>query len=94
MSLEKRPLFVARRTYRHRRMADAARLLPIFGGGLFLVPLLWTTEADETAGAEGVSTVDVMLYLFLAWIFLAGAAALISRRLPEIEDETVRDETR
>lgn len=89
MSLERRPLFVARRTYRYRRMADAARLLPILGGGLFLLPLLW--RSGETADAPGMSTVDVMIYLFAAWIFLAGAAGLISRRLPEIEDESPRD---
>jgi hypothetical protein len=89
MSLDIRPLFVARRTYRHRRMADAARLLPILGAGLFLLPLLW--RSGETPDAPGLSTVAVMIYLFAAWIFLAGVAGVISRRLPETEEESPRD---
>lgn len=88
MSGERRPLFVARRTYRHRRMADAARLLPILGAGLFALPLLW--RGGEEATGQGMGTVGVMIYLFAVWIFLACVAGLISRRLPEIEDEAPR----
>jgi hypothetical protein len=71
------PVFVEKRTYRRRRMADAARMMPLLGIGLFLVPLLWRGDGE----VEGARTVSVMLYIFLAWVFLAGAAAIISRRL-------------
>lgn len=76
MTGDRNNVFVQRRTYRRRRMADAARLLPVLGGALILIPLLWTGNADEPA-----STASVMLYLFLVWIGLAGLAAAISRHL-------------
>ncbi|WP_135501963.1 hypothetical protein [Roseovarius aestuariivivens] len=96
MTDKARPVFVARRTYRQRRMADAARLLPVLGAGLFLVPLLWRSDGasvgeGDAVAASGAGTVEVMLYLFLVWIFLAAAAGLISYRLPAPQDETRRD---
>lgn len=81
MSREPSPIFVARRTYQGRRMADAARLLPVFGGILFLIPLLWRAPASEAG------TVQVMLYVFLVWIFLIGVAATLSRSIPKHESE-------
>lgn len=81
MSRDPNPLFVAKQTYHGRRMADAGRVLPIFGAGLFLVPLLWKPAGAET----GVGTVHVMLYVFLAWVFLIGAAAILARRIPNRE---------
>ena len=62
-------------------MADAARFLPILGAGLFLLPLLWKSPDAEPGAATG--TVAVMLYVFLVWIFLIGAAAILSRRIPK-----------
>lgn len=83
MSLEGGPVFLAKRAYYKRRMTDAARLLPVLGVGLLVLPLLW--NSSETG--EGMRTVHVMFYLFLVWIFLAGAAGLISRRLSVKDDE-------
>lgn len=80
-------VFVEKRTYRQRRLADAARLLPILGAGLFALPLLWKGDGSET----GMRTVSVMLYLFLAWIFLFGASAIISRRLSLAEEDRPRE---
>ncbi len=40
MRKPKRPLFLARAPYRRRRLRDAARLLPVVGGFLLLLPLL------------------------------------------------------
>ena len=79
MSREPSPLFLARRAYAKRRVADGARMLPFAGAGLFVLPLLW----KSVPGEEGIGTVGVMVYLFLVWFFLAGAAGLISRRLSE-----------
>ena len=81
MTKTQSPVFVEKTTYRRRRMADAARLMPVLGIGLFLVPLLWKGDA----GTEGARTVSVMLYIFLVWLFLAGAAAIVSRRLSNDE---------
>ncbi|MEM6375853.1 MAG: hypothetical protein AAF686_06390 [Pseudomonadota bacterium] len=79
-------LFVGRRAYYRRRLADAARLMPLLGVGLFMFPLFWISpEGVATSGsfAEDMraSTVSVMVYIFVVWVALAAAAGLISRRL-------------
>lgn len=70
------PVFLARRAYRHRRLLDAARLLPFAGLVLFLIPILWqpaaTHEADTGRGA---------LYLFGVWAVLILAALILSRQI-------------
>jgi cell division protein FtsW (lipid II flippase) len=82
MSPERHPVFLARRTYRHRRLADAARLLPLAAGVLMILPLLWQGP-DEDPG-----TAMVMFYIFGLWVALAGLAALLSRYLRASEPET------
>ncbi|MEM6578739.1 MAG: hypothetical protein AAF678_09620 [Pseudomonadota bacterium] len=86
MSAERAPLFVGRRAYYRRRLADTARLMPILGIGLFMFPLFWispetTASGTSATGAPAVRTVSVMFYLFIVWIGLAMAAGLISRGL-------------
>ncbi len=79
----RRPLFLARGPYRSRRLADAARLLPVLGTFLLLLPILWqpaNTPERDTAGD--------MLYLFGAWAGLIVLAALISARLGEEGEDT------
>lgn len=68
------PLFLHRQTYRRRRIMDAARLLPFFGGVLLLLPVLWS-QTHSTAMAA--------VYLFVAWLGLIATAALLARRLSE-----------
>lgn len=65
------PLFLARRTYRQRRLMDAARLLPWAGTLLFFVPLLWRDATTATG----------LLYLFAVWIVLIGASWALSHGL-------------
>lgn len=86
MTRETGPVFVQRRTYRRRRMQDAARLLPILGAVLILLPLLWSGEEARTA--------RVMLYLFVIWILLVGLAAFLSAYLatPEEDEEPEREQ--
>lgn len=69
------PVFVERRTYRRRRMADAARMLPLMGGLLFCLPLLWSVDGPPR-------TTSSMFYLFLVWVLLCLVSAMISRSLP------------
>lgn len=69
------PLFLARQTYRRRRLMDLARLLPAFGLGMVLFPLLWLGPGAAPRTATGV------IYLFTAWALLVLAAGLIARRL-------------
>lgn len=77
------PLFLARRSYRRRRVMDAARLLPVVGGFLVALPILW--RPAETPGGE---TAQGVVYLFTVWALLILAAAVLARRLsPALEDE-------
>jgi hypothetical protein len=74
------PLFLARQNYRRRRMMDAARLLPILGIFLFLLPVLWrpgeTPEPDTAWGG---------LYIFSVWLGLILAAFVLARVLSRSE---------
>jgi hypothetical protein len=92
MSKRPAPLFLARQTYRRRRMMDAARLLPLVGIFAFLLPILWqpmTTPEPDTAFG--------MAYLFGAWALLIVAARVMAGLImpasgsetPEDEDETL-----
>ncbi|SNT16197.1 hypothetical protein SAMN05421763_105278 [[Luteovulum] sphaeroides subsp. megalophilum] len=76
MSRRRSPLFLARRSYRRRRLRDAARLLPIFGAFLFLLPILW-----EPAATDRRDTAPDGVYLFAVWALLILAAAAMSRGL-------------
>ena len=73
------PLFLERRSYRQRRLMDAARLLPLLGALLWMVPLLWPrSQAVQGSDATDVSTSSAILYMFAVWIFLALAALFLS----------------
>ncbi|KUJ76184.1 hypothetical protein AVO45_12770 [Ruegeria marisrubri] len=79
------PVFLERQSYRRRRLADAARLLPILGAGLFAIPLLWPAEPGE---ADPVTMSSAITYVFLCWAFLivAGAAfGVAAKRMPARE---------
>lgn len=69
MRRPRRPLFLARAPYRRRRLRDAARLLPVLGLFLLLLPLLWTTDAGITLHSADV------IYFFSVWLGLIGLAA-------------------
>ncbi len=85
------PLFLARRAYRLRRLTDAARLLPVVGTFLFLLPVFWL-RADGTL--PGTATGGV--YLFAVWGGLILITALIAWRLARTEtgDRSPGDEDR
>lgn len=74
------PKFLARRSYRSRRVIDAARLLPVLGLFLILLPILWrpaaTPEPDTARGG---------LYLFAVWLLLIAAAFVLARRLSPVD---------
>lgn len=63
--------FLERRGYKLRRYMDAARLLPIAGLILLLVPLM--------LGSGG--TRSLTIFVFVLWVILIGAAAFIGRVL-------------
>jgi hypothetical protein len=83
MAGRERPLFLARRSYRRRRMMDAARILPLAGGLLVFVPLIWNPQPGTAATG---------LYLFWIWMALICAAFALARGLGpalEAEEETL-----
>lgn len=84
MKRARAPLFLKRRSYRKRRLRDAARMLPILGLFLFLVPILW--DPAETLRAD---TAPDGLYLFGVWIGLVLVAALMA---PGLADESGSDD--
>jgi hypothetical protein len=70
------PLFLRPASYRHRRRRDAARLLPVVGAFLVLLPILWAPQNtfQRDTAPDGI-------YLFVVWAVLIGLAMLISRSL-------------
>ena len=76
------PLFLPRPEYRQRRLVDAARLLPVFGGFLVFLPILWAP-----AGAPGRDTAQDGMYLFVIWAVLVGLAAWFAPGLADAADD-------
>ena len=76
------PLFLPRPEYRRRRLVDAARLLPVFGGFLMLLPILWTP-----AEMQGRNTAQDGIYLFFIWAVLVGLAAWLAPSLADAADD-------
>lgn len=66
----RRTTFLARETYRRRRLIDALRVLPVVAGLLFLVPMLGASNTAATG-----------IYLFSAWIGVIAVSALLIRSL-------------
>ena len=69
-------LFLARESYRQRRLRDAARMLPVVGTVCWLIPLLWRRD-----GAAHGGTAAAVAFVFVAWLVLIVATALIARRI-------------
>ena len=76
------PLFLPRPEYRKRRLVDAARLLPVFGGFLMFLPILWAPD-----GAQGRDTARDGIYLFVIWAVLVGLAAWLAPSLADAADD-------
>lgn len=68
--------FLDRPAYRQRRLRDAARMLPVAGAFLWLVPLLWQAGPEEPSGAARAA-----IYIFGVWLILIGAAFGIAAKM-------------
>lgn len=74
MAASREPIFLARETYRRRRLIDAVRLLPVAGVLLFFAPLVGgagTVRSTATAG----------LFIFSVWFALIIATWALVRLL-------------
>lgn len=78
MAKRRAPLFLKRKGYRQRRLRDAARLLPILGGFLVLLPILWAP-----GGSSGSDTAWDGVYLFSVWFGLVLLAAALAPGLAD-----------
>ncbi|MBR9653442.1 hypothetical protein [Thalassovita aquimarina] len=87
MSGKRSPLFLERRSYRLRRVMDAARLMPFLGAALWAVPVLWPGP-----GENEVSTSRAILYIFLVWAVLVVATLLLTFWLDDSVETEHKDE--
>jgi len=69
-------VFLERRTYRRRRLRDAARLVPLIGAVLLILPLLGQQEAGAQRATTGVG-----IYVFGVWLGLIVFSAVTARAL-------------
>ncbi|MEL6571977.1 MAG: hypothetical protein AAFQ64_09980 [Pseudomonadota bacterium] len=65
------PVYLARKSYRQRRIRDAARMLPLVGAVLWVMPVMYVAPATSTTG----------LLIFGIWVVLIIFAAVISSRI-------------
>lgn len=79
-------LFLARESYRQRRLRDAARMLPVVGVVCWMLPLLWRREGDTHGGMAAA-----VAFVFVAWLVLIVATALIARRIAPDADPAPDD---
>ena len=70
------PRFLERKSYRQRRLRDVVQVLPIFGGILWTIPLLWNGDAED-----GVSNASALIYIFGIWVLLIALTAIIASLL-------------
>ncbi|ETX14106.1 hypothetical protein OCH239_05545 [Roseivivax halodurans JCM 10272] len=66
-------VFLERRSYRRRRMRDAARLLPVLGLFAWAIPLLWPQGEDGSPSVSGA-----LIYVFTVWVVLVAVGAVLS----------------
>lgn len=85
MADRRAPLYLARASYRRRRLIDALRLVPFLLFALWLLPLLW--GGDGTAQPVGAGT-RAFLHVFLVWLMGVALTAWLARRLVRTEGAT------
>lgn len=84
MAGSREPIFLARQTYRHRRLIDAMRFVPVLGFVLFMVPLLGGAGLQRGTAAGGA-------FVFSVWFGLIAVAALLVRLLAKAPGGVAND---
>jgi len=85
VSKRRTPVFVERSRYYRRRLIDCARLLPVLGAFLWMIPMLWALGPNG-----GKLTSSAMVYLFGVWAMLIVISGFLTRALGKTaaDDET------
>lgn len=78
MAERRMPLYLARASYRRRRLIDALRLLPFLMFGLWLLPLLWGGEGTNRPLGAGSRA---FIHVFVVWALGLIASAWLARYL-------------
>lgn len=68
-----RPVFLERNSYRQRRLRDVARVMPVLGIVLWLLPLAWRGTETGTAAT--------LTYIFAVWLVLIALSAVVSTKI-------------
>jgi hypothetical protein len=84
MPRSRAPLFLARAVYRRRRLRDAARLLPLVGVVLMVLPALWSGPPGQEGATQSGAGSDAV-FIFAVWFLLIGGAALLAPALADPE---------
>jgi hypothetical protein len=82
----KPPVFLGRDSYRQRRIRDAARMLPVLGAVLWLIPLFWER------GEGGARNSQALIFVFAVWAVLIVLSVVLSRLLRPDQDEADRED--
>lgn len=80
----KTQVFLQKAGYRQRRLQDAAKLVPVLGAVLWMMPLAWQSNAPGEA-----ENASALLYIFGVWVLLIVLTAVLSRLLRS--DATLSD---
>ena len=76
--------FLDLRSYRLKRLVDAAKMLPLLGAAMLLFPLPFFFLRDDVADGEVQNAVPLGIYLFAIWLVLIVAAMILSRWLRDM----------
>ncbi len=87
-------VFLEPRSYRRRRVLDGAKLLPVLGAWLFMLPLFWPEAGAHANEPKPMSS--ALLYIFGVWLALtvlsAAVILLLGKRRPS-KTETPPEQT-
>lgn len=81
------PVLHEKRTYRQRRLMDAARVAPVLALFLWMVPLFWPQSADG-----GVSSATAIIYIFVVWAAVIVLTWVLSIALSRIARQDPQDD--
>ncbi|PWL34215.1 MAG: hypothetical protein DCO97_15640 [Marivita sp. XM-24bin2] len=81
-------VFHERRTYRRRRIMDAACVSPLLTLILWMIPMIWPQTGDGT-----VSSATALIYIFLVWAGIIVLTWGLSRLLADEVDDASNADT-
>jgi len=77
MTKPARPQFLDQRTYRRKRLIDAAKVLPVLGGIIIIFPLPFLF-IDHVLARDAA---PLAVYFFGVWVVLIIGSAIFARRI-------------